>query len=106
LSFYENFGGIHNSERIVEVHEGKIISSACPSDNCPVFVLRNIQTIGDLFEMAKGSTLIAEVGSINDCLKDIAFDTTYGFPTNISIDCPQQSDEENSIKVISFEVLK
>jgi hypothetical protein len=106
LSFYENFGGIHNTERTIDVRNGKITASSCPSDNCPVFVLKNIQTVDNLFWMAKGGTLPDNNSNLDECLKNLVFDPTYGFPTSISIDCPEYSDEENSIKVTGFEILK
>lgn len=106
LSFHENFGGIHNTERTVEVSDGKIVASSCPSDNCPIFVLKNIQTVDDLFGMAKGGTIPDKNAKLDECIKNLAFDATYGLPTSVSIDCPYHSDEEHSVQVISFEVLK
>jgi hypothetical protein len=106
LRFYENFGGIHNTERTIEVRNGKNITSSCPSGNCPIFVLVNIQKVDDPFGMVKGGTLPDKTANLDECIKMLAFNVTYGFPRSISIDCPEHSDEENSVKVISFEVLK
>ena len=106
LSLYENFGGLHDSVRAIEVRNGKVTTPPCQSEDCPAFVLKDIQTVDNLFSVARGGTLPEEDSSLDECLHDLAFDSVYGFPTSISIDCPQSSDEENSIKVISFEVLK
>ena len=106
LSLYENFGGLHDSVRAIEVHNGRVTTPPCQSEGCPAFVLKDIQTVNNLFWVAKGGTLPEKNSILDECLKELTFDSTYGFPTSISIDCPQDSDEENSIKVISFEVLK
>jgi len=39
------------------------------------------------------------------CVTILAFDTTYGFPETIRLDCPYAYDEDHSVEVVSFEIL-
>jgi len=113
LKFYEAFAAGLETQRDVTVKNDQMVSSFCVSNNCPAFVYTNVNTVDDLFAVARGSTL-PNFGSntpddqlsLGECLKAISFDTTYGFPTYVSIDCPEVFDEENSVEVISFEVIK
>jgi len=114
FKFYEAFVAGLETQRDVIVKNHQVVSSFCVSNNCPAFVYTNVNTVGDLFAVARGSTLPTNLEgnppddrlSLGECLQAISFDTTYGFPKHVSIDCPEVFDEENSVDVISFEVIK
>lgn len=106
IEFYESFGQGLSTERDVVVNDGKLVKTQCSSSGCPAFALSNIFTVDDLFKAAEGGTTVGGGGSINECMQNISFDIKYGFPNSISVDCPNVIDDEHSLQVTSFEVLK
>lgn len=111
LKFFENFLNQLETQREVIVVDGQVTSAACLLEKCPAFVLKEVFTIEDLFAVAQGALLRQldpnlSPKAFEHCLSRLTFDTTYGFPNEISIDCPNWYDEDHSITVVSFEALK
>jgi hypothetical protein len=102
ILFYENFANNIQTQREVTVENGQVLDSSCVSDKCPLFALADIYTVDDLFAVARGSTLAGMLDDDEDCVQDLEFDETYGFPKSMRIDCPGAADEEHSFQVISF----
>jgi hypothetical protein len=104
IMFYENFANGIETQREVTVEDGQVVDASCVSDKCPAFALADIYTVDDLFAVARGSTL-ASLGMLDDykdCVQDLEFDETFGFPKSMRIDCPDAADEEHTFQVISF----
>jgi hypothetical protein len=114
MKFYENFANGLETQRDVVVKGGKVITSSCGPQFCPAFVFTSVETVDDLFWVAQGGTLPEATykktpdpgSSLDECLRSISFDLIYGFPNYVSIDCPEWADEDNWVKVVSFEVIK
>lgn len=114
IKFYEAFVAGLETQRDVTVRNHKVVNSFCVSNKCPAFVFTDVYTVDDLFAVARGSTLPDSGGSsesysrnsLGECLQTISFNPSYSFPKYISIDCPEWDDEDNSVEVISFEVLQ
>lgn len=98
LSYYESFTAGRKSQREVVVKQDKVARSSCNNNLCPAYALANVYTVDDLF---------GKVYAIPEkCAKHLTFDAAYGFPNSASVDCPDMIDDEHSVKVVSFEVLK
>lgn len=116
IRFYENFANGITTQRNVSVKDGQVESSTCLGNKCPLFVLTEIFTIDDLFDVAEGATIKTLFASDEDpdglfeqyseCVNQLSFDSTYGFPKIMSVDCPNSADEEHSFTVLSFEISK
>jgi hypothetical protein len=107
MSFYEAFAVGLKTQREVTVRNGQITESSCLADECPAFVLVDVYTVEDLFAVAQGSSLPRVApDELDECIKSIEFDAVYGFPVSMSFDCPSMLDEEHSVRVESFEVVK
>lgn len=108
LKFYENFMNDYKSQREVIVRGGRVISFLCPRDRCPILMLKDVFTVDDLFDVAQGSSVHAyeATGKPELCIRRVRYDATYGFPTLLAFHCPYWYDDEHSVEVLSFEVLK
>ena len=104
ILFYENFANSIQTQREVTVKNGQVVDSACVADKCPLFALASIYTVDDLFAVARGSTTesLGMLDAYKDCVQELEFEETYGFPKSMRIDCPGAVDEEHSFQVISF----
>ncbi len=107
MQFYEAFARGLETQRTVTVVNGQVSDSSCLTDRCPAFALVDVYTVEDLFAVARGSSVsVANARELDECLEQIEFDPVYGFPNLISLDCPAIADDEHSIRVVSFEVVK
>lgn len=102
--FYEAFVAGLTTRREVTVSSGQVVESSCQLNECPAFVLANVETVDDLFWVAKGGSILD--GTLSECLQGIIFDSRYGFPNFVSIDCPLVYDDDNTVTVVKFEVIK
>ncbi len=103
MSFYENFANRRSTAREVTVKNGSIVSSTCVNANCPAFALRDINTIDDLFRLADSLTSSSEGYR---CIQQLNYDSKYGFPNQIAVDCPNYFDDDYKVSVSLFEELK
>ena len=118
LEFYENFVANIQTHRTVTVQDGKVTQATCGSEGCPIFDLQRVFTVEDLFWVAEGGSLPKDYGptpeatrppelatTIENCLQGLIFNDTYGYPEFVNVDCPGWADEENWVRVTSFEVI-
>jgi hypothetical protein len=105
LECFENFGGLHNTQRTVTVKDKKVTETSCKDNQCPSFALADVYTIDDLFLLVQQPTSTAGEMKQGQC-RMINYNTEYGFPEKIAVDCPNIEDDDYTIRVVLFEVLK